>query len=172
LISNIEIMLRNYKENKAFVATTLARIAAYEELLTDNNLEDYILENVGQDLSMPKVSGYRSKSPVENCLIKKSLDADELKEMIKDEQSRIFMKKMEVEQIDTALTSLTSSEKFIIESKYFDGMFWRDIERNYNHRFRLANSITEDRLKKINREALGKMDRVLMEFCTKWKIDK
>ena len=166
----VENMLKQYKENKAYVASTMARIEAYEELLRHDDIEDYILNLTQREFGMPRSPGFNATSPIELSVMEKQLTADDLKQLIADEKSRIWLKCIEIEQIEIAIDSLTKPEKFIIECKYFEGMFWRNIERSFNDMFKHANDVTEEWLRKVNKDCLVKLAKILEPFCQQWKI--
>jgi hypothetical protein len=174
---NIENILKEYKVKKSYVDTTLARIEQWKYVLNHPELweVDFYDENLYKSIDYSGMPGApRGSAPapssVENCAMNKMLNESKLKDWIRNDQSRLFLKKLEVEQIETALNSLTSQERFIIELKYFDNMFWKDIEINFNHRYRPQNYVTFEMLKKKNKEALNKLKHVLLPLYNQFLI--
>lgn len=165
---NIEEILRDYKRKKSIVETTLARIEQYK--IAANNPDAWEKLYVPQyiEIGMPRAKSI--KSPVEASLMTKELTIGTIKEWIAEDESRIFLLKLEVDQIDKSLIRLTKHEKYIIECKYFEGLFWKDIEINFNEVYRQKNYITVSGIRKINKEALLKLEEVLEPFFHKFKI--
>lgn len=168
---DIEKVLREYKKKKSSVETTLARIDQYKFAIAHPEMwyKDYIPE--GKEPGMPGKPrvGYVSDT-MTNYIIGKDLTIDILKDWVKDDESRIFIIKLEVEQIEKALDGLTSQEKYIIQLKYFEKMFWKDIELNFNVKFRQKNYITYEMLKKSNKEALDKLEQILSPFYNQFRV--
>ena len=63
-------------------------------------------------------------------------------------------------------------ERYIIECKHIEKMFWRDIEISFNEKFRQQNYLTVSGLKKVNRSALEIMAKILEPYYTRFKIKK
>lgn len=161
----IETWLKQYKTNKSFVETTEARIEQYKYAIAHPEVwyKDFSLSSA--TLGMPGRPKGSKSSPVEVYVVEKTLDENIIKEWIKEDESRVFAKKMELQQIDMALLALTKQEKYIIELKYFEGMFWKDIEISYQEHF--TQYITEIRLKQIRKEAIVKLEQILFPFYSK-----
>lgn len=166
----VEKLLENYKQNKSLMETTLARIQAYKDKLKCNDLESCVYVNSYNNLGMPKAPLPSNKSIVEAVLVNSQLNADVIQQWIKEDQSRIWFIILEVEQIEAAMGALQESERFIIECKYFEKMFWRNIEYAYNNKFRDTNTVTTEMLRKMCKEALDKLDRILDTFFKQWRI--
>lgn len=164
---NIEQALRNYKKRKSIVETIEIRITAYERMLEES--DDELFQIVpSSELGMPR-SPNRGGSPTERAILVMECTREEIKELIKDDKSRLFWPKLEVEQIEKALEGLTAWEKYIVEIKYFDGMSWRNIEISFNKQFPQKNDLTEERLRQINREAIEKLSEILTPFYAQYE---
>lgn len=163
---DIEKILQEYRFKKSFVETTQARIEQYKLAILHPEMwnKDYIPPS--REIGMPgKPHGSGvPRSPVELFVTNKELNEDIIKEWIRDDESRIFKMMLEVEQLEKAMLCLTKQEKFIIECKYFDRMFWKNIEIIYNQQFRQQNYITVSGIRKINDEALNKLEMILEPF--------
>jgi hypothetical protein len=169
---NIEKVLREYKMKKAAVETTNARIEQYKWAMShpEEWYKDYIPDS-SSVLGLPgRPKGSPAPSSVETFVDDKELNSDILKSWIRKEESRIFLTKLEVTQIEIALNSLNKQERYIIELKYFDDMFWRDIEVSFNGVFRAKNYVTFETLKKMNKDALSKLTIILEPFYDNFKI--
>lgn len=168
---DIEKQLKEYKIKKATVETTLARIEQWKWAMQhpEEWYKDYI-PNSSSVLGMPGRPHGSPAAPTEDFLIDKELNANIIESWIKTEQSRIFMLNMEVEQIDIAIRSLTDQQQYIIKAKYFDELFWKDIETSFNEKFRQKNYVTQARLKQIKDEAINKLIEVLLPFYEYYKI--
>lgn len=130
----ISDILKNYKIKKAKVNTALKRIEELENFLKIDNLNEYYIFPTTKQLGMPIAK--RNSSPVEYSIIGQELTHENVKELIACEKSRIFWINMEVTQIEEAIKSLNSTEKYLITSKYFDRLSWDNIEYNFNLNFK------------------------------------
>ncbi|MFD3158696.1 hypothetical protein ACFIJ5_17950 (plasmid) [Haloimpatiens sp. FM7330] len=160
---NIEKVLKSYKLKKSLVESALERIKAYEFSLDHPEVIENYYTKLNMESSIPK-SSYRKGSIVENILDKREITNENIMKLIQKERSRIFFTKLEVEQIENSLNALTDEERFIIECKYFDNMFWRDIEIKFNDKFREDNYITVAGLRKINSKVLNKLRSIIAPF--------
>lgn len=167
-IKIIENALRDYKRKKSVVETTLARVENYKETINNPDSFEYVFLGSPREPGMPRSTGGK-KSLVELAIEDKEEAIETLRQWIKDDQSRIYPYQIELEQIDGAMGALTTQERFIIECKYFENMFWRDIEINFNDKFRQQNYITYEGLKKMNKEALELLARILEPYYTRFK---
>lgn len=165
---DIEKILREYKMKKAFVEATLARIEQYKFAIEHPEMW-YKEISLPSSLDVSKNTNI-GNSVVENRVIGKSLNEEIIKKWIEDDESRIFFKKLELEQIDKAMESLTKQERYIIELKCFDNIFWRDIEISYNDQFRQKNYVTFEALKRIKKDAINKLYQILKPFYKQFKI--
>lgn len=169
-IKVIENALRDYKRKKSVVETTLARIGQYKEALNNPDSFTHVFLGSSREPGMPRSTGVGS--PVEISIDNKEEAIELLKQWIKDDHSRIYPYQIELEQIDGALNALTRQERFIIECKYFEGMFWRDIEISFNDRFRQQNYITVSGIRKMNTQALSMLAKILEAYYERFKIKK
>lgn len=163
-IKTTEDMLKTFKEKKATIQITLERIEVYKRAL--NNPEEHggLFLGSSRDPGMPTGKGYKPTSEVEYQVLSREQQAELLKEWIWDEHSRIYPLQIEVEQLTGALNALTEQQRFIIESKYFENMYWRDIEMSYNDQYRKKNYITFEGLKNINRKSLELLAKILTPY--------
>jgi len=166
-IKTIESALKDYKRKKSVIETTLERIEVFKQAI--NNPEEFkgLFLGVNKEPGMPR--GTNHNSEVEIKVLTKEQEIELLKEWIKDDQSRIYLYQIELEQINGALNALTDQQRFIIECKYFEGMFWRDIEITFNDKFRQQNYITYEGLKKMNKESIELMAEILEPYYTRFK---
>lgn len=169
-IKTIEAALKDYKRKRSIIETTLLRIEQFKKAIEDPETFEYITLNSPKELGMPR--GTSGGSSVEIAIEDKEKSIELLREWIKDDQSRIYPYQIEKEQIDAAMSALNIQERCIIECKYFEGMFWRDIEINFNDKFRQKNYITESGLKKMNSEALELLGEILEPYFNRFKVKK
>ncbi|EGO86247.1 hypothetical protein G8S49_11175 [Clostridium botulinum C] len=162
-MKNLEIRLKDYKRKKSIVETIDARIEAYKYALSnpDERYNEYCISS--RELGMPSAHNANASSSVEATVVSKEKMDELLQEWIREDRSRKFPLQLEVKQIDAALKALTSQERTVIELKYFEKMFWRDIEINFNLKFN--TNITDIRLKQINKDALRIMYDILYKNC-------
>ena len=155
-------MLKDYKKKKATVETTNARIEALQVLMCEPNLEDYEYYSYSKEMGMPKGSGV--SSTVERMVGQRELTQELIKEWIAEDRSRIYFLGLEIKQVEEALKGLTSWEEYVISCKYFENMFWSNIEASFNAQFPQKHDITQERLRQMNREALEKLETILRPF--------
>ena len=166
---DIQKMLKSYKEKKAVVDATHARIAAWERILLDPNIEFYGYKLYNREIGMP--SAHSATSQVEREAFANNENDDVTKELleewIKEDRSRIAPIEIEVEQVEHALKALTEQERYIINLKYFEGLFWANIEISFNKQYPNKQDVTEERLRQMHKEAKSKLEYVLNPYCSK-----
>ena len=170
-IKIIERALKDYKRKKSVIETTLLRIENYQEAINDPEAFTHIFLGSPREPGMPRSTG-KITSSVEVAITDKEKAVELLKQWIKEDKSRIYPYQIELEQINGALAALTIQERFIIECKYFEKMFWNDIELNFNNKYRQKNYITVSGLKKMNSEALEVLSKILEPYYNRFKIKK
>lgn len=160
-------LLKDYKRKESIIETTLARVENYKKAIEEPEPFMQIHMQFENSLGMPKGKGGKPSSPVEQELQYDEMNQEEtirtLKVWIKEDLSRIYPLQIEVEQIKGALNALTKQQRFIIELKYFEKMFWRDIEMNFNEEFKTYISCGQ--LKKKNKESLEELSKILITYC-------
>jgi hypothetical protein len=157
--------LREYKYKKSLVDTTLARIEQYKYAIAHPELRENYFSISNREIGMPGAPLRSTASPIEKIVVENELTEEILNEWIREDRSRIFIIKLEIDQIDIALEgSLTKQERAIIKWKYFDNMFWKDIEINYNNEFRQKNYVSQERLKQTNKDSLKTLEYILAPF--------
>lgn len=169
-IKIIESALRDYRRKQSVVETTLARIENYKEAKNNPDSFTHIFPEPSREPGMPKGTGVSSS--VEYAVTNKEKAAYILDEWIKDDCSRIYPYQIEIEQLGGALNALTKQQKFIIECKYCEGMFWRELEVAFNEKFRGHNYITSEGIRKMNRQALELIGKILKPYYNRFKIEK
>lgn len=167
----IEAALRDYKRKKSIIDTTLLRIEQFKKAIKEPLSYNGVLLGTSREPGMPS-SGNGGGSSVEFAVENEERAAELLEEWIKDDQSRIYPYQTEKEQIDAALGALTMQQRYIVECKYFEGMFWRDIENNFNSKFRGHNYITTSGIRKMNTEAINMLTKILEPYYDRFKIKK
>lgn len=168
--TTVEDALRDYKRKKSIIETALLRIDAFKKAIEDPESFEYVVLNSSRELGMPR--GTSGGSSVEIAIKDKEKSIELLREWIKDDKSRIYPYQIEMEQLNGALGALNIQERFIIECKYFEKMFWRDIEVSFNDKFRQKNYITESGLKKMNSEAFEILVEILEPYYSRFKTQK
>jgi hypothetical protein len=162
----LESRLKLYKQHKAEVDTTLKRIDVWKEMLDKGELE-YFEYVPGTLPGMPKSTTVTS--PIEIIVSRHEVTREMVEQWIDDDESRIRYKKLEVEQIGIALAALTAEQRAVIESKYLEGMTWRNIEIIFNEKFsRNRVYVTEEGLQKINNSSLEILWEILGPLYSKY----
>lgn len=162
--------MKEYKFKKSKIDAIKIRIEGYEFAL--NNPEEFIgvcLYKINEP-GMPRAKNNFKHSPVERFVNDKEEAIEIIKEWIEEDKSRLYPLELEINQIDAALNSLTSCQRYIVECKYFDNMQWRDIEISFNNNFKQRNDLTVEALRKINNEAKDKLFDILRPFYERFKI--
>lgn len=168
-IKTIEDALRDYKRKRSVIETTLLRVESFKAAIKDPESYSAVLLGSSRELGMPRGTNGGGSS-VEIAIEDKEKSIELLREWIKDDLSRIYPLQIEIEQLNGALNALTKQERFIIESKYFEKMFWNDIEIGFNNQFRQKNYITYEQLKKINRDILNLLSGILKPYYNRFKV--
>lgn len=168
-IKIIEVGLKDYRRKKSVIETTLLRIDTYKAAIEDPETFTQIFLGSHIEPGMPRGSG-RGGSSVEMAITNKEKAIELLKQWIEDDKSRIYPYQIEKEQIDAAMGALNRQQKFIIECKYFEDMFWREIEIPFNDIFRGQNYITYEGLKKINKQTLEILAITLEPYYSRYKL--
>lgn len=164
----IETALRDYKRKRSVIETTLLRIDSFKEAIKDPDSFTHVMLGASKEPGMPRGSG--GSSSVEIAISNKEKSIELLNEWINEDKSRIYPYQIEKEQIDAALGALTRQQRYIVECKYFEDMFWRDIEVVFNDMFRQKNYITYEQLKKLNKDALDLLINILEPYYLRFKI--
>lgn len=160
---NVETILKEYKVKKSYVESIIARIEQYKFMMNNPEMWDKDYLPPSRDLGMPSSKG-GGGSWVEHYIIQKEVNENMIKQWIQKDESRVFFARMEVDQIERALSCLTDPEKKVIEWKYFNHMIWKDITSNYNDEFRADRPVTYETLKKKNKTAIDKLVIILEPF--------
>ena len=168
-INIIENALRDYRRKQSVVETTLARIEIYKEARDNPDSYTHIFPD-SRTSGMPRGTGI--SSPVENVIVNKEKATVMLNQWIYEDYSRIYPYQIELEQLNGALYALTKQQRFIVECKYFEGMFWKDIEKLINDELRQRNYITVSGIRKLNTEALGILRNILKTYYSRLNTDK
>lgn len=166
-IKIIETGLKDYKRKKSIVETTLLRIDTYKAAIEDPDSFTHVFLGTSRELGMPRGTG--KGSSVEMAVTNKEQAIELLRQWITDDKSRIYPYQIELEQINAAMGALNRQQKFIIECKYFEDMFWREIEIPFNDTFRGQNYITYEGLKKINKQTLDILATTLKPYYSRYK---
>lgn len=161
----IEAELRDFKRKKSVIETTLARVDAYKRAIEDPESFSGIMPGNNREAGMPR--GAFAGSMVEKVVTDKEKVISTLNEWIKDDLSRIYPLQVEVEQIDGAMNALNSQQRYIVECKYLENMFWRDIEYGFNEKFKNDNYIGYERLKKMNKDGIAELSKILETFYSR-----
>lgn len=162
----IEVELRDFKRKKSVIETTLSRVEAYRQAIGNPESFSGIMPGNTREVGMPKGS-CSIGSEVEKIILDKEQAVTILTEWIKDDLSRIYPLQVEAEQIEGALGALNSQQRYIVQCKYIENMFWRDIEHGFNEKFKNDNYIGYERLKKMNKEGLIEITKILEVFYSR-----
>lgn len=160
----IDKRLKRYKTTKSYVEATKSRISMYEEIIKNDDYDDWCIGSRSSDELGVAVQSKSRGSIVESTVIGRQLEKDDALMMIRQDRSRMFWKKLEVEQIETAIKALTEWEKYIFECKYCENKFWVEIEIGFNKQYPQKNNLTDERLRQMFKEGMVKINEVLTPF--------
>lgn len=85
---------------------------------------------------------------------------EEIEEEIRQKKAELKHKDVVVWSVETALKSLTPKERFLVEHKYIQEDFWRNIVDGFNSSFNEGYN-NKDTLKRMLDRGLETMERVL-----------
>jgi hypothetical protein len=159
-------VLKKYRYKKARIDTAYARIKGFEEILKLGNFSMLQWNNNSDNFGMPKARNNQSIIETE-IMIKDNnikITAELVKQLIKNEKSRIFPLEQEIKLIDKALNALSQQDRYIVELKYMDNLDWRDVEISFFEQYR--KNLTEIRLKQIAAESISMLNCILNEKQT------
>lgn len=162
--------LKRYRVKKADLEATQARILVYQEALKSNNLHllGYYTKKP-TELGMPK-SRYNI-SQVEREIFCKDEETTLTKELVIEwiniDYDKLWSLRLELSQIEAALSALTREERSIIEWKYMDNMNWYHIELSYMEQYKQA--LTSETIRKKCSQAVYKIIIILDPFYKKFR---
>lgn len=164
---NIEKALKNYNENKGRIEAAQARCDLWQyclDTMTDEQIALEFIYTEGDTYGMPRAR--TNESPVEKEVVRHEVTREMVKRWIKDDESRMVPVKYEIKLIDIGLGSLTEEENYVIKCKCVEGWNYKQVEISFNNEFRNEDKITTERLKKIKKQALKKMEKVINSKST------
>jgi hypothetical protein len=164
----VSSILKKYRYKKTELETSIARIKAYMDVLASGTL--YLLERARASRDICMSRSRMNVSPVEIEVLHKEEDRkitrEIVQEWIQEENDRLWAVRLEVEQIQIALKSLTREELSIVEWKYMDNLNWYYIELSYSETFKKV--LTSEALQKKSNLALNKLTKILTPFYIKF----
>ena len=153
----IEKKLREYKSNLSKLHLIECEMQRIEN---DIQLADPSYISAVQYSDMPKSTTNKFNSIVENTVVEIEKNREhvgrlkaDLWELAKD---RIILK-IKTDFVRALLEGLTSEERFVIESFYFDGLTWYMVSNKYQKQYGIYK--TPRTLKTKRYEAMRKMER-------------
>lgn len=161
---DIEETLRNYKKYKGVIETTEQRCRFWKQCLnnmTDAEIVMYFEESTPIEIGMPRSN--RIHKPTEEITVKSKVTREKVESWIAEDTSRIMKMKFDIEQLDTAMKALTDEDSFIIETKYFLKWTWRNIENEFNEKYRkrTKTDIGIERLKRKKEGIIKLLDEII-----------
>ena len=162
---NVEKYLKEYRENSArcqYLTREIERLQKTVLELRAAIVSDQI--NITQVISdMTRVSGTSDPTGILGSKLADGFEPayiEEIEEEIRLKQLELKYKDVIVWSVETALKSLTPKERWLIDHKYIQEDFWRNIVEGFNDEFKEGYN-NKDTLKKMIDKGLDTMARVL-----------
>lgn len=160
----VKQMLQSYREDKArcqYLENEIPQLEHMADVLKTEMVDDAV--SITQVISdMPRGTSISDPTGRLGALFAAGYTPDHIKQVeqqIRVKRRELKSKLITVTFVDSALTGLTDRERFVVRSKYIDGMFWREIGEAFEQRFSLPYGRTS--LKRISEEALTKICRIM-----------
>ena len=160
----VKQMLQSYREDKArcqYLENEIPQLEHMADVLKTEMVDDAV--SITQVISdMPRGTSISDPTGRLGALFAAGYTPDHIKQVeqqIRAKRRELKSKLITVTFVDSALTGLTDRERFVVRSKYIDGMFWREIGEAFEQRFSLPYGRTS--LKRISEEALTKICRIM-----------
>ena len=162
---NVEKYLKEYRENSArcqYLTREIERLQKTVLELRAAIVSDQI--NITQVITdMPRGSGTSDPTGKLGAKLADGFEPayiEEIEEEIRLKQLELKYKDVIVWSVETALKSLTPKERWLIDHKYIQEDFWRNIVEGFNDEFKEGYN-NKDTLKKMIDKGLDTMARVL-----------
>lgn len=160
----VKQMLQNYREDKArcqYLENEIPQLERLVEELRSTMIEDSV--SITQVISdMPRGTSISDPTGRLGMLFASGYVPDHIckvEDEIKIKKREMGNKLITVTLVDSAMTGLSDREKFVIQKKYIDGVFWRELIDSYKDRFDMIYS--KSALKKVLDTGLTKMARIM-----------
>lgn len=157
-------MLTNYREDLArcqYLEREIPQLERLVDELRSTMIEDSV--SITQVISdMPRGTSVSDPTGRLGMLFASGYVPDHIREVedeIKIKKREMGNKLITVTLVDSALDGLSDREKYVIEKKYIEGAFWRELISSYRDKFDMLYS--KSALKKISETAIKKMCRIM-----------
>ena len=160
----VKQMLQSYREDKArcqYLDNEIPQLEKMAEALRSEMIDDAV--SITQVISdMPRGTSVSDPTGKLGALFAAGYTPEHIRQVekqIKAKKRERARKQVTVTLVDSALTGLTDRERFVVERKFIDGMFWRELIEAYKAAFEMHYS--KSALKKITDAALDKISRIM-----------
>lgn len=160
----VKQMLQSYREDKArcqYLENEIPQLEHMADVLKTEMVDDAV--NITQVISdMPRGTSVSDPTGRLGALFAAGYTPDHIRQVeaqIRAKRRELASRQITVVLVDSAMGGLTDRERFVVKSKYIDGMFWREIGEAYEKKFSLPYGKTS--LKRISDDALDKICRIM-----------
>ena len=160
----VKQMLQSYREDKArcqYLENEIPQLEKMADTLRKEMVDDAV--SITQVISdMPRGTSVSDPTGKLGALFAAGYVPDHIRQVetqIRAKRRELSRKQITVTLVDSALTGLTDRERFVVERKFIDGMFWRELIEAYRGTF--AMHYSKSAMKKITDTALDKMSRIM-----------
>ena len=160
----VKQMLQSYREDKArcqYLENEIPQLEKMADALRSEMIDDAV--SITQVISdMPRGTSVSDPTGKLGALFAAGYTPEHIRQVemqIRAKKRELANKLITVTLVDSAMGGLTDRERFIIQGKFIDGMFWRELIEAYKGTFAMLYSKTA--LRKISDAAIDKMSRIM-----------
>lgn len=160
----VKQMLQNYREDKArcqYLENEIPQLEKMADALRSEMIDDAV--SITQVISdMPRGTSVSDPTGKLGALFAAGYTPEHIRQVetqIRAKKRELANKLITVTLVDSAMGGLTDRERFIIQGKFIDGMFWRELIEAYKGTFAMLYSKTA--LRNLSDTALDKMCRIM-----------
>ena len=160
----VKQMLQSYREDKArcqYLENEIPQLEKMADALRSEMIDDAV--SITQAISdMPRGTSVSDPTGKLGALFAAGYTPEHIRQVemqIRAKKRELANKLITVTLVDSAMGGLTDRERFIIQGKFIDGMFWRELIEAYKGTFAMLYSKTA--LRKISDAAIDKMSRIM-----------
>ena len=160
----VKQMLQSYREDKArcqYLENEIPQLEHMADVLRTEMIDDAV--SITQVISdMPRGTSVSDPTGRLGALFASGYTPDYIRQVeaqIRTKRRELSNKLITVTLVDSAMAGLSDREHFVVEHKFIEGMFWRELIEAYRNRFDMLYSKTA--LRNLSEAALDKMCRIM-----------
>ncbi|MDD5589397.1 MAG: hypothetical protein PHP92_05055 [Candidatus Nanoarchaeia archaeon] len=154
-------ILYHYQDIKAEIKNIIDNIRYFEKLLQQEDLSELDYYKNIKYIGKKYISTIFSVVEIEVCKKETAhkLNHEIIRELKAKEETKLLERQNQLDNIENALSILSSEDIYIIKCKFFHRMKYKDITLNFNTRFKYY--LTEQTIKKRVRNSIKKMTTII-----------